>query len=83
MRNIDKMYLLYGVIKEGEGICKNCRHFIDNACGIYGEKSGFAAYYPACGLFNQTYLGNPPSKCRVDKNASIRVISLVEEGRVS
>ena len=79
MRNIDKMYALFGVVYEGSGICKNCSHF-DGSCQIYGEKSGFADYYPACGLFGKEYVGPPPKILKASKNAllsgDIKVVHL-------
>lgn len=75
MRNIDHMYALFGVIYEGEGICKNCRHY-ENGCQIYGSKSGFAPHYPACGLFGRDYDGPPPKDLKVSKNEPIKVIPI-------
>ena len=57
MRGIDKMYDIFGVVYEGEAICKKCRHHDDKKCRIYGEANNFMSYYPACGCYNKPYTG--------------------------
>lgn len=67
MRKIDLMHEMFGI---GSGTCKDCDNLICNIanhrwykCLVYGnsasEATDWRVSYPACGMKNKAYSGNP------------------------
>ena len=67
-RKIQLMHQMFGWNKKE--LCRDCRHFdrwrvgdkiVIRKCDVYGvtasKASDWCASYPACGLFNQDYVG--------------------------
>ena len=66
---INKIALMHQFFGKGEGVCKDCNHFLREQyrsktyrkCDVYGitnsEASDWKASYQACGLFNKEYNG--------------------------
>lgn len=69
MKNIEIMHKLFGYSEPPDFTCSTCCHFMTYTanrtffkCNCYGNTRSSASdwrkSYPACGLWNETYVGN-------------------------